>query len=168
MLPNVKTLKTSAIATAAALGLTASLAVPAQALGDKERAFLQGVATAVIVDKLIDSGRQTRQQPRYVEPRHYVEPRRYVEPQRPTYSQPSYNSGVYGTPAARAFSEYTAATRRAIQRELADYGYYRGSIDGQWGPGTARAVQAYARDQGRFGLLDSRDGSVRLYNGLLS
>lgn len=172
MLPNVKMLKTSAIATVAALGIAASLAAPAQALGDKERAFLQGVATAVIVDKLIDQGRQPRQQQYRHAPaqQYYTQPQYQQQYRQPQYRQPVYatpNYSVYGTPAARAFAEFTPATRRAIQATLADYGYYRSGIDGQWGPGTYRAVQAYARDEGRSNLLDSRDGAVRLYNGLL-
>ncbi|MFT4150933.1 MAG: peptidoglycan-binding domain-containing protein [Paracoccaceae bacterium] len=162
MLPNIKTLRTTAVAGIAALGIAASLAAPAQAFGDKDRAFVQGIATAVIVDKLIEQGRTPRYRPA-PQPYAYAQPYGYA-PQ-PVYVQPRYS--IYSTPAARAFAEYAPSTRRAIQANLADYGYYRGGIDGQWGPGTYRAVEAYARGEGRGNLLDSRDGAVRLYNGLL-
>ena len=181
MLPKFNTVKSAAAAAIAAVAVTATLAAPAQAFGDRERAFMQGVATAVIVDRLIDNGKDNaRQQPRYyTEPqrprynddrryyddgRYRQDNRRYEEPRRP---QHSYGYGATSNSAARAFSEYTPATRRAIQRTLSDYGYYRGSIDGQWGPGTSRAIEAYARDEGRISLLGSRDGAIRLMNSIL-
>lgn len=38
--------------------------------------------------------------------------------------------------------------RRDIQRELRDLGYYRGTIDGIFGGGTARAIRAWQQDEG--------------------
>jgi hypothetical protein len=77
---------------------------------------------------------------------------------RPRYNQPVYPE----TPV------YVPASKRAIQTRLRNYGYYRGGIDGQFGPGTRGALEAYARDTGNPGLTQSRDGAVRLMNSLLS
>ena len=72
-------------------------------------------------------------------------------------------NGVIGTAAAQAFNSYSSSERRLIQRRLSSYGYYRGGIDGSFGPGTYSAVVAYAQDEGEslrstasaFGVYDS-------------
>ena len=63
MLPYVKTAAVSAIA---ATSIFMGSLAPAQAFGDRERAFLQGIAAAVIVDKLVSQPRH--RQPVYVAP----------------------------------------------------------------------------------------------------
>lgn len=75
---------------------------------------------------------------------------------------------VYSTIAAQSFNSYTTAERRAIQRQLSNFGYYTGSIDGAFGPGTYSAVQAYARDAGGSRQLDSQAGSFGLYDRLIN
>ncbi|MFQ5624082.1 MAG: caspase family protein [Paracoccaceae bacterium] len=37
---------------------------------------------------------------------------------------------------------FTSATRKALQAKLSEYGFYKGSIDGDFGPGTKRGVRA--------------------------
>ncbi|MCU0801369.1 MAG: peptidoglycan-binding protein [Rhodobacteraceae bacterium] len=157
MLPNVKTIAVSAVAATAILA--GSLA-PAQAFGDRERAFLQGVATAVIVDKLITETRRPRVQ---VPP-----PVVTFVPQEPVYThRPTHQTSLYQTPAARAFNSYSRAERVAIQRRLAHMGYYRSGIDGSFGPGTYNAVIAYARDAGQADRLGSTNTAFGVYDGLI-
>lgn len=118
--------------------------------------------------------------PRYQTPR-YQEPR-YVEPtpryQQPRYQEPQRQPGriigsinpapqVQGTPASRVFATYSSADRRAIQRNLARYGYYRGGIDGAFGPGTYNALAAYARDVNQSGALATNGGVYGLYDSLI-
>lgn len=154
MLPAVKTAKRNLIASITALTM-ALPAAPALAWGDREQGFLTGVVTAVIVEELIKNNRARR-----AAPPQYV----YVEPA-PVYSSPS--TSIYHTPAARAFQSYSLHERKAIQRNLRAWGYYRGGIDGAFGPGTYNAVAAYARDSGNSGSLGTISGAYGVYDGLL-
>lgn len=150
------TLRTRTIATVTALGLAATAAVPAHAFGDKERAFVQGIAAAMIVDRLLDDVRK--------QGRTSAQPRPQPQPHTPVYApapQSSYSA------ASAAFRTYSTAERRAIQRSLAAYGYYRGGIDGVFGRGTYSAVAAYARDNGLSDQLASRNGAFAVYDGLI-
>jgi hypothetical protein len=156
MLPYVKTAAVSAIA---ATSIFIGSLTPAQAFGDRERAFLQGIATAVIVDKLITEG----QRPRYQAPPPVVT---YV-PQQPVYVPQPVQTSIYHTPAARAFNSYSRAERVAIQRRLAALGYYRSGIDGSFGPGTYNAVVAYARDAGQSSSLSGTNTAFGVYDGLI-
>jgi Putative peptidoglycan binding domain len=160
MLPYVKTAAVSALA---ATSIFVGSLAPAQAFGDRERAFLQGIATAVIVDKLITEGqRPRRQQPVYVAP-----PVTFV-PQEPVYThRPTHTTSIYQTPAARAFNSYSRAERVAIQRRLSALGYYRSGIDGSFGPGTYNAVVAYARDAGQGDSLRGTNTAFGVYDGLI-
>ncbi len=49
----------------------------------------------------------------------------------------------------------TRADVRKVQATLADQGYYRGAIDGIWGPQTSQAILAYqlSHDQRQTGTL---------------
>lgn len=133
MLPNVRTTATAALA-ALAVAVTAA---PALAWGKKEQGFVAGVATAIIIDELIENNRARRAAPPVYAPAPaYVEPRTH------------YRSSVYSTTAAQAFNSYSRGERKAIQRRLRAAGYYHGGIDGAFGPGTYNAVTAYARDSG--------------------
>ena len=154
MLPTVMTAKTKLIAavTAAAIA-SVPAATPALAWGDKEQGFVAGVATAVIIDELLKQGRIAREARRAPAPV-------YVEPA-PVYAPTS----IYSTPAARAFQSYSLAERKAIQRNLRAWGYYRGGIDGSFGPGTYGAITAYARDEGVSITTTAKAFSV--YDGLL-
>ena len=133
MLPTVMTARSHVIAAITALSIAFVPAVPAHALGDKEKGFVAGVVTAVIIDELLKQGRKAKVTP--------APAPIYVAP------TPVYSS-IYSTPAARAFNSYSSAERKAIQRNLRAWGYYRGGIDGSFGPGTYNAVVAYSRDQG--------------------
>ena len=105
-------------------------------LGENERNFVAGAATALIINGLIRQDRALRQQPRYVQPQPVYQPR------------PVYRTSIYNTAAALAFNSYSRSERVAIQRQLSRQGYYHSSIDGSFGPGTYNAVLAYARDNG--------------------
>jgi hypothetical protein len=154
MLLNLAKTRTALIATATAATMALTTAVPAHAWGKNEQNFLKGVLATVIVGQVIKEARKDR--PRYNQP---------VYPETPVYvPAPHYGGSVL----AQAFSEFSPASKRAIQTRLRNYGYYRGGIDGQFGPGTRGALEAYARDTGNPGLTQSRDGAVRLMNSLLS
>lgn len=154
MLPTVMTVKSTMIAAIAALSIAAVPATPALAWGDKEQGFVAGVATAVIVDEILKNSRKVREARRAPAPV-YVEPR------------PTYTTSIYRTPAAQAFNSYSASERKAIQRNLRAWGYYRGGIDGSFGPGTYNAIVAYAQDEGATGNLRSTSGAYAVYDGLI-
>jgi hypothetical protein len=159
MLLSVMNAKTTLIAGLAALSIAAVPATPALAWGEKEQGFVAGVATAVIVDEILKNRRARMAAPVYVGPAPtYVEPRR-------TYVEPRHTTSIYATPAARAFQSYSASERKAIQRNLRAWGYYRGGIDGAFGPGTYNAITAYARDEGIS--LSTTAKAYGAYDGLL-
>ncbi len=154
MLPTVMTAKSSLIAAITAASIAAVPAAPALAWGDREQGFVAGVATAVIVDEILKQSRKAREArraPQVV----YVEPR------------PTHSTSIYRTPAARAFQSYSLTERKAIQRNLRAWGYYRGGIDGSFGPGTYNAIVAYAQDEGASGNLGSTSGAYAVYDGLI-
>ena len=152
MLPTVMTAKSTMIAALTALSIAAIPATPALAWGEKEQNFLAGVITAVIVGEVIKNSRRANAAPAPAPV--YVDPR------------PSYTS-IYRTPAALAFNTYSAAERQAIQRSLRATGYYRGSLDGSFGPGTYNAIVAYARDEGITSRLASTGSAYAVYDGLI-
>lgn len=150
-------------------GLTASMlttasAAPALAWGDNEQKFLAGVATTlalqyILKPSMFGAGHGRQPAPVYVPP-----------PQAPVYftPAPSYQpTSIYQTPAASAFNSYSGNERLRIQSALASYGYYHGSIDGAFGPGTYSAVTAYASNTGKSGMLSTQAGAYTLYDGLL-
>jgi hypothetical protein len=153
MLLSFASAKTSLIAGLTALSIAAIPATPALAWGDKEQGFVAGVATAVIIDEILKNNRKARLYDKGQTP-----VPTYVEP-RPVYSS------IYSTPAARAFQSYSASERKAIQRNLRAWGYYRGGIDGSFGPGTYNAITAYARDEGIS--LSTTAKAYGAYDGLL-
>jgi hypothetical protein len=159
MLLSVMNAKTTLIAGLTALSIAAVPATPALAWGDKEQGFVAGVATAVIVDELLKNNRKAR-----LYDRGYTAAPTYVEP-RPVYVTPRHTTTIYGTPAGRAFQSYSSSERKAIQRNLRAYGYYRGGIDGSFGPGTYNAITAYARDEGQS--LKSTAAAYGVYDGLI-
>lgn len=153
MLPTVMTARSSIIAVITALSIAAVPVAPAHALGEKEKGFVAGVVTAIIIDELLKQGRRASVTPPAPAPI-------YVTP------TPVYAS-IHSTPAARAFNSYSTAERKAIQRSLRAWGYYRGGIDGSFGSGTYNAVVAYARDEGASGSLTSTAGAFSIYDGLI-
>jgi hypothetical protein len=169
MLPNILARNTTAAA--AALAVALSLAAPAHATSQKDRAFLKGVAATLLVGALLKGANSPSraapapQQPQYFAPQ---EPQ-YYAPRQPVYAPATgaIVTGVHGTPSAQVFNEFSPSARRIIQQRLAAQGYYRGPIDGIWGPGTARAVAAYARDARLDDGLASRNGAIRIYSTLI-
>lgn len=159
MLLSVMNAKTTLVAGLTALSIAAVPASPALAWGDKEQGFVAGVATAVIVDELLKNNRKAR-----LYDRGYRAGPTYVEP-RPVYAEPRHATSIYATPAARAFQSYSLSERKAIQRNLRAWGYYRGGIDGAFGPGTYAAITAYARDEGIS--LSTSAKAYGAYDGLL-
>lgn len=168
MLPLAAPLCRRAVAAAVALALTLPAAAPAMADGRDTRNFLKGVAAAVIVGAIINEAGKAKARER--DPYPYGHGAGYG----PTYGHDRRPAPVYTPPApayhsalALAFAEYSPASKRAIQARLRAYGYYRGAIDGAYGPATRAAIEAYARDTGNTRALTSRDGTVTLLNGLL-
>lgn len=149
------TAKTTAIAAVAALSVGMASAPAAHAWGKKEQGFLAGVVTAIIIDELIEGNRG------HAAPAPAPAPAPVVVEPRPTHVS------IHDTPAAQAFNSYSRSERKAIQRQLRAYGYYRGAVDGSFGRGTYNAIVAYARDAGASGNLKTTGGAFALYDGLL-
>lgn len=190
-----KNVKNAAIAAVTALSIAVTAAAPAQALGKNERNFLKGVAATVIIGALINDA-QARAPQAQPQPVYRPQPHRQPQPQyhhrddynqqyrpRNDYSQQyrprndhhqstsgrviGSNNSVHATVAAQTFNTYSAAQRRAIQSRLRAFGYYTGGIDASFGPGTYRAVVAYARDSGGERQLQTRAGSYGIYDSLI-
>jgi hypothetical protein len=162
MLSTVTTARGTAAALVAATAIAVLPAAPAQAWGDKEQSFVAGVATAVIVDRIL------RQAPlfptvRSAPPAYFVDP----TPVRPVVTTPRATTSIYRTPAAVAFQSYSPAERKAIQRQLRAWGYYRGGIDGAFGPGTYRAIVDFAADEGLSTRLRETRSAYGIYDSLL-
>lgn len=162
MLLSVMNAKTTLIAGLTALSIAAVPATPALAWGEKEQGFVAGVATAVIVDELLKNRRARLYGHSYAPAPVYVSPPTYREP---TYREPTHTTSIYATPAAQTFKSYSSSERMAIQRKLRAWGYYRGGIDGAFGPGTYGAITAYARDEGVS--LSTSAKAYGVYDGLL-
>lgn len=165
-------LRNSATAAIAALSLAVAAPAPALAWGEKEQNALAAIVAAGVIGTLIYKENQRRQtapvtraplqtMPVYSQPRY----------QTPTYQQPRYQtpavSGIYASPAARAFNSYTPAQRRAIQARLANAGYYQGGLDGAFGPMTYRAVMAIAGDSTGTDQLSTLGGAQEFYDAIL-
>jgi hypothetical protein len=169
MLPSMKT---KAIAATLAATLAAAPVTPALAWGKGEQNFLAGALAAVGVGLLINQANKAHASPRPVYPSTPVYSQPTYRPpvyQQPTYQQPTYQAPIYGSSvsAARsAFLNYSPTMRRAIQARLSDYGYYRGTIDGVWGPRTDAALRAYAADQGLAARLGTYSGAVAVLDSL--
>lgn len=173
MLPKPGTpLGTTLVAAVTALSVALGAAAPAAAWGQREQDTLKGAVGALVLKAIIDDARRDRA-PIYHEP---PAPIYRVVPDAPRHDH-GYGHGhrhekpkaqsIYHTPVARAFNSYSRAERRLIQRRLAHWGYYRGGIDGSFGPGTYSAVVAYARDQGQGRNLGTTAGAFGIYDGLI-
>jgi hypothetical protein len=151
-------------------------AAPALAWGQREQDTLKGAVGALVIENVIRNSRNSQpryyQQPQYHQPQ-YQQPR-YVAPSyqprhghRPHYEAPRQTVSIYSTAAARAFNSYSSSQRRLIQRRLSAYGYYRGGIDGSFGPGTYSAISAYANANGQGRALASTNTAYSVYDGLI-
>ena len=169
MLPSIlTTTKTSLIAGVTALSMLMAGTTEANAWGKPEQQFVAGAATAVLLGALIlNSPKYGNAQPTYQpQPQYYQPQPRYYRYHRPVRYEPAPVS-IYGTPAGLAFNSYTSNERRRIQSTLTAYGYYHGGIDGNFGPGTYGAIDAYARRTGKTAQLSTSAGAYGLLDGLL-
>ncbi len=177
MLPAVMKTNSAPLHKWAVVALTAlSLALPASpalALGKNERNVLKGVAGAVLLGAIIQDmnrrGHRTQPAP---QPYPYPQPLPYPYPQpqpvypQPVQPQPRWQQSIYSTPAAQAFRAYGSRDRVRLQQHLAARGYYRGGMDGAFGPGTYNAIVAYAHDRGEGRLLGSVAGVYQVLGTL--
>ena len=167
-------------------GITAAFATtvsapPAAAWGVKEQQFLAGVLTTLAIGGLvISSNQQAKQQTSYATT--YPTTTYYGSyhggndayqdsyyPSKPVYAAPpQHHYSIYDSAAAKAFDSFNYNKRLRIQATLANYGYYHGAIDGNFGPETYRATKAYAHNTGKTNLLGSKQSVRILYNGLLA
>jgi hypothetical protein len=86
-----------------------------------------------------------------------------------SYSAPAYPAPTYRQPTAQAaFADLSYQDRRMVQQRLALLGYYGYGIDGLWGPGTDRALRAFARDHDVAQALDDPRDARRVYQALLT
>jgi hypothetical protein len=158
MLSTMSLAKRNAIAGVTALAVMVGGTTPALAWGKNEQNFLAGIAATLLVQDLLRHAKR-QQAPAYRAPVHrapvYVPPVRY---------QPV---SVYATPVGQAFNAYSDNEQRRIQSTLSAYGYYGGTIDGSFGPGTYNALALYATRTNRTELLNSRSGAFSLLDGLL-
>ena len=154
MLPIVSNIKRNLIAGVTAVSVIAAGASPAMAWGKNEQQFLTGVLSVLAVQALI---REANHHAKVTRPPVYQAPVRY---------EPAPVS-IYQTPTALAFNTYSDNEQRRIQSTLSAYGYYHGSIDGSFGPGTYNAVSLYASRTGKSGLLTTRAGAYTVMDGLL-
>lgn len=164
MLPTVKTLKTSAIATVLAISL-AIPAAPAMAWGQREQDVLKGVLGAVAVGVIINEVTKPKPQPVYRATKSYAGTG-YNQGYNPGYNQQAVVDASYNA-AKQAFNSYTSSERRNIQRDLQRRGFYHGAIDGAFGQQTYRATAAYARATGNLNLLATRNGAFGIYDSLV-
>lgn len=155
MLPMMSNTKRNLIAGVTALSLLAAGTGPAQAWGKNERNFLAGVAATLLIQEILRDMRR-HQQPIYTQP----------VAQDPVRYNPQPVS-LYGTPVAQAFNLYSDNEQRRIQSSLSALGYYRGTIDGSFGPGTYNALALYAARTNRAPLMETRSGAFTLMDDLL-
>ncbi len=162
--------KTTVLAAVTALSVALTSAVPAYAWGDREQGVLTGILGTIAIQGLIRETGPNQPRQYYAAPRQpvYQQPV-YQQPvyEQPTRYQPRATTSIYGTAAARAFQSYSLSERRLIQRQLSRSGYYRGGIDGSFGPGTYSAVMAYANDQGAGASMRTNAGAFGVYDGLI-
>ena len=169
MLPSMFTnTKRNLIAGVTAVAVLASATSPALAWGQREQDFTKGVLATLLVGTIIADANRPQYAPQPVYRRPVYRQPVYHQPvyHQPVYYQPQPVS-IYGTAAGQAFSSYSSNERLRIQSTLTAYGYYHGSIDGAFGPGTYDAVNAYARHTGKVAELATRSGAYGVYDGLL-
>ena len=150
--------KRALISGSVALALLSTSVAPAMAWGQREQDFTKGALSVLALGAILRDARHHSTQENRPPVYYPVQPR-------PVYHAPIQS--YYATPAAQAFQTYTTAERRRIQAALANYGYYTGYVDGSFGPGTYRAITAYARESGQMATLETRGGVYGLLDGLI-
>ena len=151
MLPSMfANTKRNLIAGVTAFAVLAAGTTPALAWGKNEQQFLAGVVSTILFQQIMKDMKRQRQ-PTYNPPVRY-------EPQ---------PVSIYRTPTAQAFNTYTDNEQRRIQSTLSAYGYYQGTIDGSFGPGTYNSITLYASRTGKTAMLNTQAGAYGLLDGLL-
>ena len=153
MLPSMfANTKRNLIAGVTALAVMTAGAAPALAWGKNEQQFLAGVAATILFQEMMrDIKRHKQPAPRYQAPVRY---------------EPAPVS-IYASPVGQAFYAYSDNEQRRIQSTLSAYGYYNGTIDGSFGPGTYNALALYASRTNKTAMLSTRSGAFGLLDGLL-
>ena len=131
--------------------LIGSVALPAQAWGQRERDVLTGVVTATVIGSMVRQNREHRA----------------ASASRRLAQYPVAFRASGDSEARAAFTSFTGRTRLAIQDNLARHGYYAGQIDGTWGPATWTALRAYAADRGARQALESYAGTMSVFEDLM-
>lgn len=157
--------KATTAALIAALAFTTLPAAPAHAWGEREQNLAAAAAAAAILGLVIHDAQKKRQREPQPQPQPVYRPAPHPVP--PPHVHHPRPVAVSQTPAARAFNSYSRHERQAIQRRLARMGYYGQAIDGSFGPGTYRAVLAYAQDAGAAASLGTIAGSYAVFDGLI-
>ncbi len=156
LLSTISHTKRNLIAGVAALAVVTAGTSPALAWGRNEQQFLAGVLTTIAVGAVINQANKRNQvarQPVYSNTQ-------------PVVYAPAPTS-IYSTPIGVAFNGFTDNEQRRIQSTLSAQGYYHGTIDGSFGPGTYNALALYASRTGKTELLSTRSGSYGLLDSLL-
>lgn len=63
-------------------------------------------------------------------------------------ARPGVGAGVDAAPAAAASGTLSRAAVRNVQARLRSLGFYRGGVDGTWGPGTQAAIERFQQGRG--------------------
>ena len=147
----LRTIRSRALTAVLACTLAMPAAAPAFAWGEKEQNALLGLG-ALTAGALIWREANKPQNPR---------------PQPPAPLPVAQPASIYHTPTAQAFNRYSYAERRTIQTNLARWGYYRGGIDGAFGPGTYTAITTYARASSESDRLATSAGAFAVLDGVL-
>ena len=145
--------KAKAIAALTAGALIVSSAAPSYAWGQREQDVLKGIIGTIVIGALIKEATKPQVQPL---PSHQPQPVYMPAP-----------TSIYNTAVAARFNGYSNNNQRRIQSTLSAYGYYKGSIDGIFGPGTYSATVSYANATGKSNLLSTQAGVTAIYDALL-
>ncbi|RRH74263.1 peptidoglycan-binding domain-containing protein [Falsigemmobacter faecalis] len=99
-------------------------------------------------------------------PRHVQRDRGRPEVRYVPVPVPAPNHGWQQRHPRDAFYRMSREDRYRVQRQLAQQGYYRGPIDGAWGPGTWNGMNAWNNNNGGMGM-GSMEATLMLLQALL-
>lgn len=164
--------RTAWAAASLSLALAMTTSAPAHAWGEGEQNFVAGVAATVAAGAVVKSLRKPEPRPVVVAPRpnYYVAPAPAYAAPPPVYRAPApvqVQADINSVPAAQTFNRIGERGQKAIQFRLKQLGYYGGTVDGTWGPGTHAAVRSYALATGRGEDLRTMRGAANLYRDLV-
>lgn len=149
------TLRRLALVLPLAAALAAAPLAPALAWDKGDQRALRNLALLGAVGAMFWASQQHKAEPKPAKPRPAPPP------------AISSSNAIYTAPVATAFNRYTSAERQRIQGRLKGWGYYRGPVDGAYGPATHAALAAYARDGNETQRLSTVAGSFALLDSLL-